>query len=261
MKLTIYQVDAFTDRVFGGNPAAVIPLESWLSEEILQNIALENNLSETAFYIPMGDHFGLRWFTPACEVDLCGHATLATAHVLFHHLDYLQPEITFQTKSGPLTVAKHPSGYIMNFPADVLEPAHQFDEIEKSIGIRPLQVFKGKDDLMAVVGQQKQIEALQPNFDLISKYFSSRGLIVTAPGDQVDFVSRCFFPNAGINEDPVTGSAHTTMAPYWSKTLQKKHLSAIQLSKRQGHIRCIDHGERIELIGQARTYLQGSIQF
>ena len=261
MQLTIYQVDAFSEKVFGGNPAAVVPLENWLSDDILQKMALENNLSETAYFIPNGDQFDLRWFTPGCEVNLCGHATLATAHVLFKHLDYSKEVITFLTKSGELIVKRYENGYLMDFPSDHLEQVDVIDEVEKAIGIKPKETYKGRDDFMAILDNQQQIEELNPDFFTLGKLLPSRGLIVTAPGNEVDFVSRGFFPNSGINEDPVTGSAHTTMTPYWAKKLGKNILSAIQLSQRQGKLTCIYKENRVELIGQAVTFLKGTVEF
>ncbi len=261
MQIQIFQVDAFTDEVFGGNPAAVCPLEEWLPDEVLQDIAGENNLSETAFFVPQGEGFHLRWFTPVYEVDLCGHATLATAHVIFHHLGYDKDEITFASRSGYLKVSKIGQAYVMDFPADHIAEVNTPAQITEGIGIRPVKTFKGREDFLAIVEEQEQIENLSLNFFAIAELLEARGLIVSAPGREVDFVSRCFFPNAGIDEDPVTGSAHTTMVPYWTKALQKEELYAIQLSKRQGKIKCIYQGERVQLIGNAVTYLQGTIVF
>lgn len=257
--MRIYQVDAFTSSLFGGNPAAICPLNAWLSADMMQKIAAENNLSETAFFIPNGDAYDLRWFTPAFEVDLCGHATLATAHVLYHHLAYTKDSIVFNTRSGQLKVSKYEDAYCMNFPTDVIQEVETPQEIIDGLSLVPLQTFKGRDDYMVIVENQRMIEQLQPDFRSLIQ-LSSRGTIVTAPGKTVDFVSRCFFPQAGVNEDPTTGSAHTTMVPYWSNRLNKNDLIAMQLSSRVGHLTCKYLGDRVEIIGKAVTYLEGEIK-
>lgn len=210
--LKLYQADAFAEHLFEGNPAAICPLTEWLPDEILQKIAIENNLSETAFFIPKGDDFHLRWFTPAFEVDLCGHATLATAHILYEHLGYDRDKITFHTRVGELYVQKNEEGYAMNFPADELAEVDTPQAIIDAIGRKPIITFTGREDYMTVVESQQFIENLKPDLRAISE-LGMRGLIVTAPGEEADFVSRCFFPNAGVDEDPATGSAHTTMTP------------------------------------------------
>ena len=259
MNLKIYQVDAFSDQPFGGNPAAVCPLTEWLEDELMQKIALENNLSETAFYLPEGDAFHIRWFTPTNEVDLCGHATLAAAHVLYQHLGYAAEQLVFNSRSGYLTIKQLEKGkYSMDFPTDKIHPCDPLPAIAEALSITPKHYFKGRDDYMIVLDSQEQIEQLQPNFQKISS-LSSRGIIVTAPGTDVDFVSRAFFPQFGVDEDPATGSAHTTLAPYWSKALNKQELSALQLSKRVGKFQCNLKGERVELIGDACSYLVGEI--
>ncbi|MFK8009925.1 MAG: PhzF family phenazine biosynthesis protein [Saprospiraceae bacterium] len=254
----IYQVDAFTEKIFGGNPAAVCPLDNWLSDELMQNIAMENNLAETAFYVPKANHFELRWFTPTVEVDLCGHATLASAHVIFSNGFEGNEVIFISPRSGELRVRKNDGMYTMNFPTDVLEKIETPDEIIKGLGIIPIEVFKGKTDYMVIVQNQTIIESLQPNLKLLEK-LDARGTIVTAPGQEVDFVSRCFFPQAGVDEDPTTGSAHTSMTPYWANKLGKTEMTAIQLSKRKGHLNCKYLNERVEISGQAKTYLTGHI--
>jgi PhzF family phenazine biosynthesis protein len=260
MKLPIYQVDAFSNKLFAGNPAAVCPLKEWLPDKTMQAIAAENNLAETAFFVPLDTGYRLRWFTPAIEVDLCGHATLATAHVLFAHLGYEQEEIRFQTRSGELKVSQANDWYQMDFPADKLKEVNHIPEaISEGLGFTPQQVYRGRDDYMVIVDNQAQIEALQPDFRALLQ-LGSRGLIVTAKGDEVDFVSRCFFPPAGIDEDPVTGSAHTSMTPYWSKVLNKKEMTAMQLSSRTGFVKCTLNGDRVLLSGQAITYLEGEIE-
>ncbi|MEM9671292.1 MAG: PhzF family phenazine biosynthesis protein [Cyclobacteriaceae bacterium] len=258
MHLPIYQADAFTSKVFGGNPAAVCPLDEWLPDDLMQSIAEENNLSETAFFVKEGDHYALRWFTPVAEVDLCGHATLATAHIMYTELGHTAPELAFDTRSGMLKVKKLDQGYSMNFPTDPLTPVETPAEITDGLKLTPQETFRGKTDYLVVIDSQEQLETLQPDFRALAQG-KVRGTIVTAPGNEVDFVSRCFYPQYGIDEDPVTGSAHTTLTPYWSERLDKKQLSAQQLSARKGELTCIDHGDRTELIGQAVTYLRGEI--
>lgn len=258
MQLTLYQVDAFTQKIFSGNPAAVCPLDDWLSDKTMQSIAAENNLAETAFFVPQDDQFELRWFTPTVEVDLCGHATLATAHILYTELQYDLPNIGFITRSGLLTVSKHTLGYAMNFPADPVTAIQTPPEIAAGLQIESVETYRGKTDYLVVIGSQDQLEALQPDFRALSKG-DVRGTIVTAPGKDVDFVSRCFYPQSGIDEDPVTGSAHTTLTPYWAQRLGKKRLVAQQVSSRKGDLICTDMGERIELIGSAVTYMVGDI--
>ena len=259
MELTLYQADAFTDEVFGGNPAAICPLTEWLEDELLQKIAVENNLSETAFLIREKDDFHLRWFTPAYEVDLCGHATLAAAHILFNHLGHDRPAIIFHTRSGALTVQRHAGGYLMDFPADTVRPVAAPEGLSSALGAEPNALYRGKTDYLIILDSQEAIEKLRPNFFLLGQIPDSRGFIATAPGNAVDFVSRCFYPAAGINEDPVTGSAHTTSTPYWAKRLDKTDLRAVQLSSRKGHLQCRLRGDRVELIGNAVTYLVGKI--
>ena len=258
MTLTLFQVDAFTDHLFGGNPAAVCPLEQWLPDATMQNIAMENNLAETAFFIPKEDHFHLRWFTPAVEVDLCGHATLATAYVLFHYLDWKKPELVFESRSGILRVKKDNDLLTLDFPADSLQLIEPSKELNSCLGIEPLETYLGKTDFMAVVASQKEVENLQPDFLRMSR-LTGRGVIVTAPGETVDFVSRFFAPQVGINEDPVTGSAHTTLTPFWSARLGKTNLKAIQLSARKGHLNCQLKGDRVEISGKGQLYMKGDI--
>lgn len=258
MQISLYQVDAFASNLFEGNPAAVCPLTEWLSDEVMQSIAAENNLSETAFFVPNGADYDLRWFTPGLEVDLCGHATLASAHVLFHHLNYQNKTINFHTRSGLLQVEHADGVYAMNFPADQLEKVAIPTAIVKGLGFTPKEIYRGRDDFMVVVDTQDIVEHLQPDFRALAQ-LEARGVIVTAPGNEVDFVSRGFFPATGVDEDPVTGSAHTTMTPYWAKKLNKPVLSARQISKRGGSLSCELSGDRVILKGQAITFLEGTI--
>jgi PhzF family phenazine biosynthesis protein len=259
MKKTIYQVDAFAREVFQGNPAAVCILDQWPEEELMQRIANENNLSETAFAIPVGECFEIRWFTPEMEVDLCGHATLATAHVLFEHLEYPGDCICFESiHSGRLTVKQNGDLLTLDFPADSMEEMLVPELIVTALQIPPLKAFRGKTDFMFVYASESEIAGMDPDFGLLAQV-GGRGVIVTAPGNDVDFVSRFFAPQTGINEDPVTGSAHTSLTPYWSRVLGKKELSARQLSSRGGELLCEHRGERVEISGHAVTYMIGEI--
>lgn len=255
--LKIYQIDAFAEKAFTGNPAAVCPLEEWLPDELMQKIAMENNLAETAFYIPEGDGFHLRWFTPAVEVDLCGHATLATAHVLFEHLNYTQKVINFQTRSGLLQVEKKGEILKMNFPVTPFEKTETPQDLIEGLGIQPLETYKS-DDYLLVVESEEIVQNLQPNLLKVAEV-EARGVMVTAPGKEVDFISRFFAPQSGINEDPVTGSAHTVLIPYWAKKLGKTELTARQISPRGGNLFCTLVGDRVEISGKAITYLIGEI--
>ena len=257
MKIPIYQVDAFTDRLFGGNPAAVCPLEEWLGPEIMQNIAAENNLSETAFFVKKDRIFELRWFTPAIEVDLCGHATLASAHVLYNHLGYIEERITFSSMSGELGVTRSNGGLVLDFPATPPSPAEIKEELIRGLGSEPREVLKSRDYL-AVFDNEDEILALQPNFSDLRK-LDCLGIIVTAEGKGSDFVSRFFAPAVGIDEDPVTGSAHTTLIPFWSERLKKTSLHAFQLSSRRGELFCEYSGDRVKIGGQAKTFFTGEI--
>lgn len=261
MKQKIYQIDAFTDSVFGGNPAAVCILPEWLSNEFMQNIAAENNLAETAFAVPNADFYELRWFTPELEVDLCGHATLATAFAIFEYYGHLKNTIRFLSpRSGELLVNRNADGSMtMDFPTDDLIPTPNQEAINKAIGKVPLKTFKGKKDYLLIFKSQQDIEALRPNFHLLDQ-LDCRGVIVSAPGTEVDFVSRFFAPQCGIPEDPVTGSAHTTLTPYWSAQLGKTQMTAKQLSKRSGELRCEHLGERVKISGKAVCYLIGEIE-
>jgi PhzF family phenazine biosynthesis protein len=258
MKHPLYQVDAFTGRLFSGNPAAVVFSESELTPETMQSIALENNLSDTAFVVPKGDGYQIRWFTPCVEVDLCGHATLASAHVLFNHLGYSTDTISFSSKSGPLYVRKEGEILYLNFPADSIQSVGSSQLLIDGLGEIPVETYRGRDDYLAVFDNEDVILSLSPEMTFLSKV-PARGVIVTARGREVDFVSRFFAPQAGIPEDPVTGSAHTTLTPFWSKRLGKQHLQARQISRRGGELICRDLGDRVEIGGRAITYLIGEI--
>ncbi|MEO5572142.1 MAG: PhzF family phenazine biosynthesis protein [Bacteroidia bacterium] len=260
MKLKLFQVDAFTNKIFGGNPAAVCPLEKWLPDDVMQQIANENNLAETAFFVREGEGYGLRCFTPVYEVDLCGHATLASAFILFEILNYDKPEIKFHTRSGVLSVKKDGAFFKMNFPKDEMSKIETPPVLMEAIKQTPLETWKGKTDYMTVLSSQKVLEALQPDFGILKTLEDMRGVICTAKGEMVDFVSRCFYPAYGIDEDPTTGSAHTTMTPYWAQKLNKNKLTAQQISKRKGDLICELVGERIEISGQGKLYLTGEIQ-
>lgn len=266
MSLSLYQVDAFAERPFEGNPAAVVPLESWLDDTVMQAIAAENNLAETAFFVPKGDGYHLRWFTPTVEIELCGHATLASAHVLFTHLGSERDEVTFETMSGPLTVARDGDLYAMNFPSQPARPTVVPEELHQLLGARASIVLKAKNWFMAVFEDMRQIAALQPDVAALTRFCNEKkaSLIVTAPGDESlgwDFVSRFFAPNVGILEDPVTGGAHTTLIPYWAKRLEKADVTGRQISKRGGTLTCTDKGERVVIRGRAADYLKGEISF
>jgi len=256
-KIPVFQIDSFSHKLFGGNPAAVCILDNWLDDKLLQNIAMEINLSETAFYVPKSEGLNLRWFTPKHEVRLCGHATLATAHVLFHHLDIRSPVINFQTKGGELKTSKDGIGYQIQFPIDAPQQL-DLDNVSKDLGFDFNEAYQGKDDILLILNDQTSVEKAQPNISKIKK-LNSRGLIISAEGNDFDFVSRCFYPNYGIDEDPVTGSAHTLLTPYWSKKLNKTELIACQLSSRKGHLQCCLTQNHVCISGQAKTSIIGQI--
>lgn len=258
MTIPIYQVDAFTDNLFGGNPAAVCPLNEWLPDEVLQKIGMENNLAETAFYVKNADGYHIRWFTPAVEVDLCGHATLAAAYVLFNFENYPRDEITFNSRSGKLGVIKQQEMLTLDFPVDDVHEVTVTESLKSCFNYSPLRAFKGKTDYMLIFENEEQINTLQPNLPIIATQ-GERAVIATAKSNTVDFVSRVFGPQAGINEDPVTGSAHTTLVPYWTEQLGKNKLHALQLSARKGELWCELKGDRVLLSGKAVTYLKGEI--
>lgn len=259
MKLPIYHVDAFTDKLFCGNPAAVVPLNEWLSDETMLHIAAENNLAETAFYVKNEAGFDLRWFTPIIEVDLCGHATLAAAYVIFNIQKEERQQISFFTRSGELTVTLEDGWLTLNFPIDQYQIAVPPPALVESINNNLAEVYKGKTDYLVVLDSEEDVKNL--DFDIIVlSTIPARGIIVTAAGEDVDFVSRFFAPQSGIDEDPVTGSAHTTLIPYWAEKLSKNVLTAKQLSKRGGYLKCELAGDRVNITGQARLYLQGEIE-
>ncbi len=258
MEQTIYQVDAFTSKVFGGNPAAVCPLQQWLPDELLQKIALENNLSETAFYVREGEIFHIRWFTPEIEVDLCGHATLATAYVIFTYEGYAADTIVFTSRSGLLEVQRKGEMLELDFPTDTLVAVETPNGLAEALGTVPKEVYKGRSDLLVILDSETQVRTLKPDFSFIAT-LPCRGVIVTAQGDDVDFVSRFFGPQTGINEDPVTGSAHTTLAPYWASTLGKTSFTALQVSSRGGELWCTLQGSRVKIAGKVAPYLKGII--
>jgi PhzF family phenazine biosynthesis protein len=259
MTYPIYQIDAFTSELFKGNPASVIILDKWLPSSVMQNIAMENNLPETAFITPIKGELHIRWFTPTIEVDLCGHATLAASYVLFNHEDLEGDEITFHSKSGLLRVSRNNDELILDFPLDDIYRVNEMPELMK-FKIRQLvsEVYRGKDDYMFILENQQQIEDFIPPFEIIEQ-LDARGLIITAPGNEVDFVSRYFSPQSGIPEDPVTGSAHTTLSSFWSKRLGKNKMTAQQLSKRGGKLVCEIRSSRVFIGGSCRTFFKGQL--
>ncbi len=258
MKLTLYQVDAFTGKLFGGNPAAVIPLDEWLDDAVMQNIALENNLSETAFIVKENENYHIRWMTPTIEVPLCGHATLASSFVLFN---YLQPElekIVFNSLSGELIITREDDLISMDFPANKPEPVEFNRKLIDAIPQEPKELLRN-DAYVAVYDDEKKVREISPDLRVILTE-APGGLIVTAPGDNVDFVSRYFVPSAGIDEDPVTGYAHTVLTPYWSEKLGKTKLHANQVSSRGGDLYVEDIKGRVKISGRAVLYMKGEIE-
>ncbi|MBY8952245.1 PhzF family phenazine biosynthesis protein [Pseudomonas carnis] len=257
MQLDIYQVDAFSHHPFGGNPAAVCPLTEWLPDAQLQQIAAENNLSETAFFVPRGEFYELRWLTPEVEVDLCGHATLAAAWVLIHKLADAPQVLRFATRSGELRVTRNGDELAMDFPAKKPERCEPPHSMLSALGLETAEVF-GTDDYIVLVEDEAQVAALAPDFARL-KGLPKRGIAVTAKSTRFDFVSRWFGPNVGVNEDPVTGSAHTSLAPFWAERLGKSQLSAEQGGQRKGQLRCELQGDRVIISGKAVLYMQGTI--
>lgn len=259
MKIPLYQVDAFTAKIFSGNPAAVCLLEAWIEDQQMQSIAMENNLSETAFLVPTGDGFELRWFTPTTEVALCGHATLASAFVLFQCRNWPAKEIRFQTRmSGQLIVSRRGDLLEMDFPA---RPPHERTApagLGDALGVSPVAVLGSAEDILVVVESEKVVREAKPDYRALEQV-ECRGTIVTARGSRSDFVSRFFAPRVGVSEDPVTGSSHCVLIPYWAKVLGKKDLHALQLSTRGGELFCVDAEERVKISGRAVLYLEGMI--
>ena len=253
-----FVVDVFTDTVFGGNPAGVCLLDEWLESSLMQQIAFENNLSETAFIVEQDGYYDLRWFTPEIEIDLCGHATLGSAFVLMNYVEPNIMRVIFHTQSGILTVSRDGDEFTMDFPARKPVPCTAPFVLEKALGCKILETL-GAHDLLVLVDSAQTVRDLEPDFTLLKEITEFMGIIVTARGDDCDFVSRFFVPNAGINEDPVTGSSHCSLIPYWSGILGRKEMQARQLSKRGGRIACADCGERVRIGGEAVLYMRGEI--
>jgi PhzF family phenazine biosynthesis protein len=258
MRLELFQVDSFTNKIFEGNPAGVI-FSEFLPNEVMQKIALENNLSETAFVYEEDNDYRIKWFSPLMEIDLCGHATLAAAHIYFTEINRDADSITFiSSKNGSLEVTRKNNYLYLNFPVDQYAPISIDDDLINMIGETPIEAFKGRDDIMCIFEDESIIYNIEPNKSLL-KLFPVRGLIVSAKSLDYDFVSRCFFPITGVDEDPVTGSAHTTLTPYWAKQLGKDSLLAKQVSSRGGKLKCVLEGDRVIIGGEAVTYLKGFI--
>jgi PhzF family phenazine biosynthesis protein len=258
MKIPLFQIDAFTDTVFRGNPAAVCPMEKWPAEAVMQSIAAENNVPETAFFVGGEGRFKLRWFTPVQEVDLCGHATLAAAWVIFNFMDKKLAKVSFSTKSGALSVTRAGQGMLaMDFPARPAEPVKAPEALVAGLGAEPAEVLAARDYL-CVFESEKQVRALKPDMGRLRE-LDRMGVIATARGDTVDFVSRFFAPKVGIPEDPVTGSAHCTLVPYWTDRLGKDQLHAQQVSRRGGELFCIARGMRVVIAGRAVLYMRGAV--
>ncbi len=257
-KLTLYQVDAFATSVFTGNPAAVCILDAWLPNKKMQAIAEENNLSETAFVVAAEGSYEIRWFTPNTEVDLCGHATLASAFVLFHLIQSSQEEFVFQSKSGPLRVKKQAHELMMDFPALPYQRIQSTFEIEQALGVMPVEIYQSTFDLLCILEKEKDVKIATPNLNLIRQW-PYRGIILSAQGSQSNVYSRCFYPACDVSEDPVTGSAHCVIAPYWCARLNKKRIQAIQGLKRQGALTCKIKNDRVLLSGTCHLYLKGEI--
>ena len=263
MKLTLYQVDAFTNKLFGGNPAAVIPLDEWIDDDLMQKLGLENNLSETAFFVPSspstGEDFDIRWFTPSLEINLCGHATLASAFVLYNLLEHNKPKIIFHSKSGKLEIEKRGDLFVMDFPSWKPQRIYNYPgNLRNALGVNEIVGIYKQRDLLVELNGEEDVRNANPDFGAIKKW--GEKVIITAPGTRdVDFVSRFFAPSAGIDEDPVTGSAHSQLIPFWSEKLGKKKMHAQQLSKRGGELWVGDWGDRVTMAGQCVFYMKGEI--
>lgn len=253
-----YVVDAFTDVVFQGNPAGVCVLDEWLPDLMMQNIAMENNLSETAFVVKRNGYYDLRWFTPKTEVDLCGHATLGTSYVVSHFVEPEAGSIEFHTNSGILTVTREGKRFVMDFPVRVPRPVPVPQNLESILGAKPLETLLSRD-LLVLLDSEEQVRSLRPDFDAMLNLTDGEGVIVTAEGKKADFVSRCFYPKFGVPEDPVTGSAHCNLIPYWAQRLNKTKMTAAQVSPRGGFLACELCGERVKIGGTAALYLTGEI--
>lgn len=258
MKLEIFKVDAFAEKAFEGNPAAVVPMQEWLPDSLMQQIAMENNLSETAFFVPVDSGFHIRWFTPKAEVKLCGHATLATAHVLFNHIGFTGNEISFDSLSGVLKVTREKELIILDFPALTATETEIPDAVAGAFHIVPKACLKGRDDYMLLFENEQEVLSLQPDFQQLINA-QTRGVICTSKSENYDFVSRFFAPAVGVNEDPVTGSAHTMLIPFWAEKLGKPELLAKQVSARGGILHCKSAGDRVKIGGNAITFLTGEI--
>lgn len=258
MTLPIYQVDAFTSKLFGGNPAAIVPLEKWLDDETLQKIAAENNLSETAFFVKEGEYYHIRWMTPINEVPLCGHATLASAFVIFNFIEKDASLIKFMSKSGELLVTRDGEMSSLNFPSNSFTQIQITEEMKKCFDNKPLEAYQENFYLMLVFDSEDYIRNVRPDIELVKK-LHAHGVIITAKGNEVDFVSRMFAPNEGICEDPVTGSSHTLLIPYWSRKLGKKNFRVLQVSKRVGELYCEDLGARVKISGKSVLYSVGNL--
>ncbi|MDY6837927.1 MAG: PhzF family phenazine biosynthesis protein [Thermodesulfobacteriota bacterium] len=257
MEIPIYQIDAFSSEVFSGNPAAVCPLKQWLDDSVLQAIAQENNLSETAFFVPERGDYLLRWFTPTSEVDLCGHATLAAAFVIFNFIDTTSSEVTFRSRSGTLRVFQDGKRLSMDFPSQPPVPCEAHEDLVDGLGKRPAEVLRS-EDYLAVFEASRDIFEVEPDMKIL-KRLDLRGVIITAKGQDVDFLSRFFAPKYGVDEDPVTGSAHCALTPYWSKRLGKRMLRARQVSQRGGMLYCTDCGDRVVISGHAVKFMEGTV--
>jgi PhzF family phenazine biosynthesis protein len=258
MQLPIYQIDAFTDRVFAGNPAAVCPLSEWLPDATMQAIAAENNLSETAYFCREADGYRIRWFTPTVEVDLCGHATLASGFLLLTRFLPAAASVDFASRSGPLSVTRNGDLFTLDFPASPPEPAAMPDGVTEALGAAPSESLRAGSRIMAVYEEAAHVRALAPEMAAIAR-LAPGGVIATAPGDDHDFVSRYFVPSHGVAEDPVTGSTHTTLTPFWADRLGKDLLRAAQVSERGGELECTLRGDRVGISGKAVLYMEGKI--
>jgi PhzF family phenazine biosynthesis protein len=260
MKLTLYQIDAFTNKVFGGNPAAVIHLEKWIDEDVMQKLALENNLSETVFFVPVKDNeYEIRWFTPLSEINLCGHATLASAHVLYNFLDFKNSKIIFHSKSGKLEIERRDSLYVMDFPAWKPQRIYNYPgNLRKALGVYEIAGIYKQRDMLVELNKEEDVQHANPDFSAIKKW--NEKVIITAPGNgEVDFVSRFFAPSVGVDEDPVTGSAHSQLIPFWGEKLNKKKMHAKQLSKRGGELWVEYNGDRVSIAGECAFYMKGEL--